>query len=92
MNWFDFEGKKVVILGLARQGLALARYFTRNGAHVVVSDAAPAQRLQPELEALKDLPVELVSGRPSILVARRVRSALPERRCSTSTGYRADRP
>ncbi len=62
MNWFDFAGKQVVILGLARQGLALARYFARNGADVVVSDAASAEQLQPEIEALKDLPVKLVLG------------------------------
>ncbi len=62
MNWFDFEGKRIVILGLARQGLALARYFVRNGATVVISDAAAADRLQPEIDMLKDLPVELVLG------------------------------
>ena len=69
MNWFDFEGKRIVILGLARQGLALARYFVRNGATVVISDAAPADRLQSEIDMLKDLPVELeLGGHPESLL------------------------
>lgn len=59
---FDFAGKRIVILGLARQGLALARFFVSQGAQVVVSDAAPAEQLQPEIEALGALPVELVLG------------------------------
>jgi UDP-N-acetylmuramoylalanine--D-glutamate ligase len=61
-NEFDFAGKKVVILGLARQGLALARFFVGQGATVVVSDAAPAEKLEAEIAALADLPVALVLG------------------------------
>lgn len=57
-----FAGKKVVILGLARQGMALARFFAAARAHVVVSDLAPAEKLQAERAALGDLPVELVLG------------------------------
>lgn len=57
-----FAGRKVVILGLARQGLALARFFVAAGAQVVISDLAGADKLQPEIEALGDLDVELVLG------------------------------
>ena len=39
MNW---AGKRVVILGAARQGIALTRYLLGQGAHVVLSDAKPA--------------------------------------------------
>ncbi|RIK43144.1 MAG: UDP-N-acetylmuramoyl-L-alanine--D-glutamate ligase [Chloroflexi bacterium] len=59
---FDFTDRRVVILGLARQGSALARFFVHQGAQVVVSDAAPVEQLQPEIEALGALPVELVLG------------------------------
>lgn len=55
-------GRKVVILGLARQGSALARFCIAAGAHVVISDAAPAERLRAEIDALGALPVELVLG------------------------------
>jgi UDP-N-acetylmuramoylalanine--D-glutamate ligase len=58
----DFYGKRIVILGLARQGLALARFFVRQGAQVMISDAAPAQKVQSELTALGELPVELALG------------------------------
>ena len=58
----DFSNQTIVILGLARQGTALARFFVRQGARVVLSDAAPATKLQHELEKLEDLPVELVLG------------------------------
>ncbi|GIV73188.1 MAG: UDP-N-acetylmuramoylalanine--D-glutamate ligase [Caldilinea sp.] len=57
-----FRGQKVVILGLARQGSALARFFVAAGARVTVSDAAPAERLATELARLRDLPVELALG------------------------------
>ena len=41
-NW---ERKQVVILGAARQGLALTRYLLGKGARVVLSDAKPASAL-----------------------------------------------
>jgi UDP-N-acetylmuramoylalanine--D-glutamate ligase len=57
-----FAGKRVVILGLARQGIVLARFFAANGAQVVVSDAAPADSLQAERAALAGLPIEFILG------------------------------
>lgn len=61
-NVFDFANRGIVILGLARQGLALARFFVAQGAQVTISDLAPAEKLTPELTALGDLPVTLVLG------------------------------
>jgi UDP-N-acetylmuramoylalanine--D-glutamate ligase len=58
----SFAGKQVVILGLARQGQALARFFTQAGAQVTVSDAAPADALRAELAALGELPAKLALG------------------------------
>ena len=58
----DWSGRNVVILGLARQGVALARYFARQGAHITVSDVAPADQLQREIAQLGDLPVARVLG------------------------------
>jgi UDP-N-acetylmuramoylalanine--D-glutamate ligase len=57
-----FAGRKIVILGLARQGSALARFFASVGAKVVISDLAAADKLQTEIESLHGLPVELVLG------------------------------
>ena len=42
----DVRGKRVLILGLAREGASLARFLARQGADVVVTDVAPPHRLQ----------------------------------------------
>ncbi len=59
---FDFTNQKIVILGLARQGLALARFFVQAGAQVVISDMASADKLAAELTLVNALPVKLVLG------------------------------
>ncbi len=49
-----WKGLKVLIIGAARQGLALARYFLRHGASVVVNDRQPPEKfrgLREEFEA-----------------------------------------
>ena len=48
----ELAGKKLVILGLARQGQALARYAAAAGARVLVSDLRPAEQLQAAIQAL----------------------------------------
>jgi UDP-N-acetylmuramoylalanine--D-glutamate ligase len=58
----DWAGKRVVVIGLARQGKALARYLTAQGAHVTVSDQKPASSLASAIDELEGLPVELVLG------------------------------
>ena len=45
--------KSVVVLGAARQGLALARYLAARGVRVTLSDAKPADQL--DLSGLQDL-------------------------------------
>jgi len=49
-----FTGLNVLILGLARQGIALARFFAMEGSHVVVSDRRDATQLQSEMAVLRD--------------------------------------
>ena len=57
-----YAGQRIVILGLARQGVALAQYLTQAGAHVVVSDQQPAEKLQAALETLRPFPIEYALG------------------------------
>jgi UDP-N-acetylmuramoylalanine--D-glutamate ligase len=52
----------VVILGLARQGKALARFFAEQGWRVTVSDARKPEALQDAMRELDDLPVHYVLG------------------------------
>lgn len=65
----EFAGKRIVILGLARQGRALARYAAEAGAEVVVSDLRAAGVLQDTLSELSDLDITFVLGEhpPSLL-------------------------
>jgi UDP-N-acetylmuramoylalanine--D-glutamate ligase len=52
----------IVVLGLARQGVAAARWLTAQGAHVTISDVKPADQLTAEIEALRDAPVKFALG------------------------------
>ena len=52
----------IVVLGLARQGLAAARWLSAQGAHVTVSDMKAAEQLTAELESLRDVNVKFVLG------------------------------
>jgi len=58
----DLTGKRVVILGLARQGTALARYLVQAGAEVTVSDLRDEAALSECLEELAGLPIRYVLG------------------------------
>ncbi|MCA9933268.1 MAG: UDP-N-acetylmuramoyl-L-alanine--D-glutamate ligase [Ardenticatenaceae bacterium] len=58
----DLRGKRLVILGLARQGQALARFAAEVGAQVVVSDLRSPQQLAGIMQQLADLEIEYVLG------------------------------
>lgn len=55
-------GKRVVVLGLARQGTALARFLAQAGAEVTVSDLQDEETLADRLEQLADLSIRCVLG------------------------------
>jgi UDP-N-acetylmuramoylalanine--D-glutamate ligase len=57
-----FSGRSVVILGLARQGIALARYLVARGARVTLSDMKPAQAVSAEIAVLHGLPITYALG------------------------------
>jgi UDP-N-acetylmuramoylalanine--D-glutamate ligase len=50
--------KRLVILGMARQGTALARFAVEVGAFVTLTDLRPAEKLRDTLGMLADLPAE----------------------------------
>ena len=58
-NW---SGKRVLILGAARQGLALARWLSIHGAQVTLSDSRSADELRIARESLAELPIEWALG------------------------------
>jgi UDP-N-acetylmuramoylalanine--D-glutamate ligase len=55
--------KSVVVLGLARQGTALARFLAQEGADVTVSDVHDEAALTTGLAQLEDLSVRFVLGK-----------------------------
>ena len=58
----ELAGKRVVILGLARQGIALARFLARTGAKVTASDLRDKAALADVMAELSDLPIRYVLG------------------------------
>jgi UDP-N-acetylmuramoylalanine--D-glutamate ligase len=53
-NW---QGKRVVIIGAARQGLALARYLARHAARVTLNDRRSAEQMTAAIESLSGIDV-----------------------------------
>ncbi len=58
----DWSGKRVLILGAARQGQALARWLVRHGARVTLSDQRLETDLAPARQSLAGLPIEWALG------------------------------
>lgn len=58
----NLAGKRLVILGLARQGIALARYAAEAGADVVVSDLRDRAKLEASIKTLDGLGINFVLG------------------------------
>lgn len=65
----QFSDRRVTIIGMAREGMALARFFSQVGAHVTVSDLRGVGDLADEVGALAGLPVTCVlRGHPPDLL------------------------
>ena len=72
MTQSEWRGKRIVIIGAARQGISLARYFARHEATVVLNDQRSKQQLAAEMESLAGYKVEWATGghSPDILDPR----------------------
>jgi UDP-N-acetylmuramoylalanine--D-glutamate ligase len=58
----DWNGKRALILGAARQGLALARWLSLHGARVTLSDTRNEADLRVARESLAEYPIEWALG------------------------------
>ncbi|HMB23927.1 MAG TPA: UDP-N-acetylmuramoyl-L-alanine--D-glutamate ligase [Anaerolineales bacterium] len=58
----DWNGKRVLILGAARQGLSLARWLSSHGAQVTLSDMHSEDQLRAARESLAGYPITWVLG------------------------------
>lgn len=57
-----WQDKRVLIIGAARQGIALARYLDSQGAQVILNDERDSEVLTYAREQLNGLPIKLVFG------------------------------
>ncbi len=58
----SLAGRKITVLGLARSGLAMARFFDDAGARVTVYDGRSAEELSAAVDSLGERSIELALG------------------------------
>ena len=58
----DWAGRKVLVVGAARQGIALARYLSQHAAQVTLTDQKTSQHLTAAEAALAGLPIRWALG------------------------------
>lgn len=56
----EWKGKRVVVIGAARQGVALSRFLVSQGAQVVLNDRRTAEELSNATQSLLDIPPEKI--------------------------------
>jgi len=61
----EYENKKVLIVGMARSGIAAAKLLAARGARVTVNDSKSEKEMEEALAALRELPVERRFGCPA---------------------------
>ena len=59
----ELTDKKILVVGLARTGVAVARFLVQRGARVTVTDMREEEQLAETLAELGDLDVNLELGR-----------------------------
>jgi UDP-N-acetylmuramoylalanine--D-glutamate ligase len=59
----DYKGKKVLICGIAKSGVASARLLWRLGADVTVIDLKSAYELSDMIESLRDIGATIITGK-----------------------------
>ena len=67
----ELKGKKVLVVGLGKSGLAAALFLRRQGAQVTVSDVRSAEALAKEIPALIEEGIMVETGGHGLLTFRR---------------------
>jgi UDP-N-acetylmuramoylalanine--D-glutamate ligase len=67
----ELKGKKVLVVGLGKSGLAAALFLRRRGAQVTVSDIRSAEALAKEIPALIEAGIMVEAGGHGLLTFRR---------------------
>ena len=58
----ELKGQRILVVGLARTGVALAKFLVKNGAQVTISDHKSRAELANHLEAMEGAPVTFELG------------------------------
>jgi UDP-N-acetylmuramoylalanine--D-glutamate ligase len=58
----EYKGKRVTIIGLGREGTALARFLIGKGAEVTITDVKERKQLQDVVDELSGLPIRFLLG------------------------------
>ncbi len=58
----QFSGKRVTVVGLAREGTALVQYLSEQGAQITISDTKTEAELAPFLAQIQGIPARLALG------------------------------
>lgn len=64
-NMNNYEGKRVLVVGMARSGVAAAKLLHKAGAKVIINDNKTADQLGDALLPLKGLDIEYALGCPA---------------------------
>jgi len=67
----ELKGKKVLVVGLGKSGLAAALFLRRRGAHVTVSDVRSNEALAKDIPALLEEGIMVETGGHGLLTFRR---------------------
>jgi UDP-N-acetylmuramoylalanine--D-glutamate ligase len=67
----ELKGKKVLVVGLGKSGLAAALFLRRKGAQVTVSDVRSAEALAKDIPALLEEGINVEAGGHGLLTFRR---------------------
>ena len=65
-NTEKYAGKRVLVVGMARSGIAAAQLLCKAGAHVIINDSKAAEQLGDSLKPLENLPLERRLGCPAM--------------------------
>src|ERR1700691_751787 len=67
----ELKGKKVLVVGLGKSGLAAALFLRGKGAQVTVSDMRSAEALRKEIPTLLEQGIAVETGGHGVLTFRR---------------------
>lgn len=71
LTGMDLKGKKVLVVGLGKSGLAAALFLRRRGAQVTVSDVRSAEALAKDIPALLEEGINVEAGGHGLLTFRK---------------------